>query len=130
MATCISYEDIIARWGIKDKEKSLSALHSLLPVYKGQHPTFPAFVYVQGIDRQPVGKLKEALKAVHFKTSRILNVAFVGNATAEFRIHADHLCGLKAAIADVGEHNGWTILPAFNGLQVVDTKAPAALVAR
>ncbi|KAJ1905857.1 hypothetical protein IWQ60_012191, partial [Tieghemiomyces parasiticus] len=125
-----SYADIISKRGIKDKVKALEALCSLRPTYKGKVTTKPEFAYVQGIGCQPVGKLCEALKVLRFNTSKILNVAFIGNATAEFLLSPDYVRGFKKAISEVDRRDGWKVLPAFDALKAADPKAPADLKKR
>ena len=83
-------------------------------------------VYVQGIGRMPIGKVRSYLKDLRFRVSRILNISFLGSNTAEFLLTADYVGGFKRRVETIGQATRWRILDTFDAAAMADPKADPA----
>jgi hypothetical protein len=82
--------------------------------------------YVQGIGRQPIKEIKKLLRDLHFRTSCIPNISFLGTATAEFLVTGNYVSGFQKRITTIGQSCGWKILDNYNAAAAADPQADEA----
>lgn len=129
-----SYAEIASARGL-DGEKHESAVKALQHLCKRPviRPTLSTLkkVYVQGIVRQPIKDLKQALQAVRIRTSALPSISFVGLQTVEFLVTSDYVSGFKKAINDLCPVDGrFKILDCFDASSASDPNASRVLKKR
>jgi len=110
---------------LKAAADAIAALSRHPPQF-GKHGEKLVRVYVQGIVRMPIKKIKKNLRDLRFRTSCIPRISFLGSATSEFLIAGNYVSGFKNRIAVIGQSAGWKILDNYNAAVAADPRADAA----
>jgi len=126
----VSYQDtaISLGFGGSDLEAARIAMSRLSrrPAQIGKNGDKLCRVYVQGIGRMAISKVRTYLKDLRFRTSRILNVSFLGTMTAEFLVTGDYVGGFKRRIETFSASTGWKVIAEFDATTAADPAADGA----
>lgn len=126
-----TYAEIAQSRGITG-DQQISAVKALQDLCKRPRvrPTLSNLqkIYVQGISRQPIKKLKSILQAVRIRTSAIPSISFVGLQTVEFLVTSDYANGFKKAIKQLSPvENRFRILECYDASTASDPTASPEL---
>lgn len=124
-----TYAQIAASRGIaeEDQPAAIKAIEELCkrPRIRQTYKNLDK-VYVQGIPRQPIKKLKQLFQSLRIRTSAIPSISFLGLQTAEFLVSSDYSSNFKKIITSLSPVEGrFKILDNYDASKAAD---PAASV--
>ncbi|OLY81247.1 hypothetical protein AYI68_g4650, partial [Smittium mucronatum] len=127
----VSLSDIAADHNISGTVTEFQKKLSALKVLTGVKPALGTLnaekkykvsrVFVEGIQRNKISELKNALMMLSFRLSKILNIRFIGRFTAEFTVFSDYT---NSFIGLMNSYKKFKVLPKMNPSLPLDKSAP------